>query len=83
MGYGPGVACYAVLGVMAAYSGLLLWHLVQKLESDRFPVRSFGDLGYRIFGNWFRIGTSATSFYKHVTRRSCSVPCFAEFAAHL
>ena len=83
MGYGPGVACYAVLGVMAAYSGLLLWHLFLKLDSDRFPLRSFGDLGYRIFGNWFRIRMSATSFCKHVARRSCSVPCFADFAARL
>ncbi|KAF8120731.1 transmembrane amino acid transporter protein-domain-containing protein [Boletus edulis] len=55
VGYGPGVACFVVFGVMAAYSGILLWHMYLKLDSDRFPLRSFGDLGYRIFGNWFRI----------------------------
>ncbi|KAG6372469.1 transmembrane amino acid transporter protein-domain-containing protein [Boletus reticuloceps] len=55
VGYGPGVACFVVFGVMAAYSGILLWHMFLKLDSDRFPLRSFGDLGYRIFGNWFRI----------------------------
>ncbi|KAG8215668.1 transmembrane amino acid transporter protein-domain-containing protein [Butyriboletus roseoflavus] len=55
VGYGPGVACFVVFGVMAAYSGLLLWHLFLKLDSERFPLRSFGDLGYRIYGSWFRI----------------------------
>ncbi|KAF8435462.1 transmembrane amino acid transporter protein-domain-containing protein [Boletus edulis BED1] len=55
VGYGPGVACFVVFGVMAAYSGVLLWHMYLKLDSDRFPLKSFGDLGHRIFGNWFRI----------------------------
>jgi len=39
---------------MAAYSGLLLWYMFLKLDSDRYPLRSFGDLGYRIYGPWFR-----------------------------
>ncbi|KAI9566624.1 transmembrane amino acid transporter protein-domain-containing protein [Boletus coccyginus] len=55
VGYGPGVACFIAFGVMAAYSGLLLWHMFLKLDSDRFPLRSFGDLAYRIYGSWFRI----------------------------
>lgn len=54
VGYGPGVACFIVFAVMAAYSGLLLWYMFLKLDSDRYPLRSFGDLGYRIYGPWFR-----------------------------
>ncbi|KAL4064659.1 transmembrane amino acid transporter protein-domain-containing protein [Scleroderma yunnanense] len=54
VGYGPGVACFVVFAIMAAYSGLLLWYLFLKLDSDRYPLRTFGDLGYRIYGSWFR-----------------------------
>jgi len=55
VGYGPGVACFVAFGAMAAYSGFVLWHMFLKLDSDRFPLRSFGDLGYRLYGSWFRI----------------------------
>ncbi|KAF8553096.1 hypothetical protein OG21DRAFT_1414934 [Imleria badia] len=55
VGYGPGVACFVAFGVMAAYSGFLLWHMFLKLDSERFPIKTFGDLGYRIYGSWFRI----------------------------
>ncbi|KAH7925976.1 hypothetical protein BV22DRAFT_1033370 [Leucogyrophana mollusca] len=54
VGYGPGVACFFVFGIMAAYGGLLLWWMFLKLDSDKYPVRTFGDLGYRIYGHWFR-----------------------------
>ncbi|KAG2362953.1 hypothetical protein BDR07DRAFT_1484177 [Suillus spraguei] len=54
VGYGPGVACFFVFGIMAAYSGFLLWWMFLKLDSERYPVRSFGDLGQRIYGSWFR-----------------------------
>ncbi|KAG9312427.1 transmembrane amino acid transporter protein-domain-containing protein [Chiua virens] len=55
VGYGPGVACFIAFGIMAAYSGLLLWHMFLKLDSERFPVRSFGDLAHRVYGSWFRV----------------------------
>ncbi|KIJ62499.1 hypothetical protein HYDPIDRAFT_94547 [Hydnomerulius pinastri MD-312] len=54
VGYGPGVACFVVFGAMAAYSGFLLWRMFLKLDSDKFPLRSFGDLAHRIYGPWFR-----------------------------
>ncbi|KAG1745205.1 transmembrane amino acid transporter protein-domain-containing protein [Suillus lakei] len=54
VGYGPGVACFFVFGIMAAYSGFLLWWMFLKLDSDRYPVKSFGELGQRIYGRWFR-----------------------------
>ncbi|KAH0835432.1 transmembrane amino acid transporter protein-domain-containing protein [Lanmaoa asiatica] len=55
IGYGPGVACFVAFGIMAAYSGILLWHMFLKLDSEKYPLKSFGDLGYRIYGSWFRI----------------------------
>jgi hypothetical protein len=54
VGYGPGVACFFVFGILAAYGGFLLWWMFLKLDSERYPVRSFGDLGQRIYGSWFR-----------------------------
>lgn len=54
VGYGPGVACFIAFALMAAYGGLLLWYLFMKLDSERHPLRSFGDLAYRIYGAWFR-----------------------------
>ncbi|KAF8839246.1 hypothetical protein BDN67DRAFT_1012489 [Paxillus ammoniavirescens] len=54
VGYGPGVACFVAFGVMAAYSGFALWYMFLKLDSDRYPLRSFGDLAHRIYGPWFR-----------------------------
>ncbi|KAG2136558.1 transmembrane amino acid transporter protein-domain-containing protein [Suillus bovinus] len=41
VGYGPGVACFVVFG------------LFLKLDSQRYPVKSFGELGQRIYGRWF------------------------------
>ncbi|KAG1857015.1 transmembrane amino acid transporter protein-domain-containing protein [Suillus subalutaceus] len=41
-------------GIMAAYGGCLLWWMFLKLDSERYPVKSFGDLGHRIYGRWFK-----------------------------
>ena len=38
------------MGVMACYTGLLLWWLFLKLDSDVFPVKTYSDLMERIFG---------------------------------
>ncbi|KAG1847930.1 transmembrane amino acid transporter protein-domain-containing protein [Suillus subluteus] len=54
VGYGPGVACFFVFGILAAYGGFLLWWMFLKLDSEMYPVRSFGDLGQRIYGRWFK-----------------------------
>jgi hypothetical protein len=35
---------------MAGYSGYLLWEIFMGLDSYQFPIRSFGDLGYRLMG---------------------------------
>lgn len=35
---------------MAGYSGYLLWHVFLGLDSDQFPARNYGDLGFRAWG---------------------------------
>ncbi|GJN66389.1 hypothetical protein PLICBS_000407 [Purpureocillium lilacinum] len=50
MGYGPGIALYTVFGAMAGYSGWILWKGFLGLDSDRYPLVTYGDLYFRIFG---------------------------------
>jgi amino acid permease len=54
MGYGPGVVLYTIFGVLAGYSGFLLWKCFLGLDSDRYPLSSYGDMAFRIFGSWAR-----------------------------
>ncbi|KAJ7339932.1 putative amino acid transporter [Mycena albidolilacea] len=54
MGWGPGVALYTVFAGLAGYSGYLLWDIFLGLDSYQFPVLSFGDLGYRLYGPYMR-----------------------------
>lgn len=55
MGFGPGAILYTVFGVMACYSGMQLWQIFVGLDSTRFPMRNYGDVAFRIYGNWARI----------------------------
>jgi hypothetical protein len=50
MGYGPGIALYTVFGIMSFYSGWLVWKVFLGLDSDRYPLRGYGDLFFRTFG---------------------------------
>ncbi|KAL1640492.1 hypothetical protein SLS58_006842 [Diplodia intermedia] len=54
LGYGPGIALYFVFAALAGFSGVLLWWQFLGLDSDKYPVKNYGDLGFRIYGNWFR-----------------------------
>lgn len=46
------------MGGAACYTGLLLWHLYIRLDSERYPVRTYADLAERIFGRWAKYGCS-------------------------
>lgn len=35
---------------MALYTGLILWRLFVRLDSERYPLRSYGDMADRLFG---------------------------------
>lgn len=51
----PGIALYTVFAGLAIYSGYLLWDMFLGLDSFHYPIRHFGDLGFRLFGPWMRI----------------------------
>lgn len=54
-GYVPGVLLYVFMGGMAYYCGALLWWLYVKLDSDRYPVKSYSDITERVAGRAFRL----------------------------
>ncbi|KAE9365930.1 amino acid transporter-like protein [Stipitochalara longipes BDJ] len=58
MGYGPGVALYTVFGGFAMYSGFQLWKVFMALDSDRYPMRSYADCFFRVYGRWARHGVN-------------------------
>jgi hypothetical protein len=50
VGWVPGIVLYAVMGVLAAYTGLILWRLFVRLDSVRYPLKSYSDIAERIYG---------------------------------
>jgi hypothetical protein len=58
MGYGPGVALYTVFGGFAMYSGFQLWKVFMALDSDRYPMKSYADCFFRVYGRWARHGVN-------------------------
>lgn len=51
-GYGLGVGIFVLFGIAAAASGLMIWKTFLALDSSRYPVLSFGDPFFRVFGVW-------------------------------
>lgn len=49
-GYGLGVGIFVLFGIAAAASGLMIWRTFLALDSSRYPVLSFGDPFFRVFG---------------------------------
>ena len=49
-----GITLYVVFGAMAFYSGIQLWWQFTGLDSPRYPMRNYGDLGFRLYGKWAR-----------------------------
>ncbi|GAB7342548.1 hypothetical protein MBLNU457_g0726t1 [Dothideomycetes sp. NU457] len=54
-GYVPGTLLYVFMGGLAFYCGGLLWWLYVKLDSDRFPVKSYSDITERTAGKPMRL----------------------------
>jgi hypothetical protein len=50
----PGVALFTVYFILAVYSGYLLWVVFMGMDSYEFPIKTYGDMGFRLFGNWMR-----------------------------
>lgn len=49
-GYGLGIGMFVLMGLAAAASGWMIFKTFMALDSSRFPVMSFGDLFFRLFG---------------------------------
>ncbi|KAF9009481.1 transmembrane amino acid transporter protein-domain-containing protein [Cyathus striatus] len=54
VGWVPGIILYFFMGVIALYTGLILWRLFIRLDSLRYPLKTYADLAERIFGRWAR-----------------------------
>ncbi len=50
VGYGLGVGIFVLFGIAAAASGLMIWKVFLALDSSRYPLLSFGDPFFRLFG---------------------------------
>lgn len=55
LGYGPGIVLYTIFGALAGYSGWQLWRMFLRLDSDRYPLKTYGDVAFRIYGTWARM----------------------------
>lgn len=40
------------MGIAALYTGLIIWRLYVRMDSLRFPIRTYGDMAERLFGTW-------------------------------
>lgn len=50
-GYGLGAGIFVLFGIAAGASGLMIWRTYVGLDSSRYPVLSFGDPFFRLFGS--------------------------------
>lgn len=62
MGYGPGIALYTVFGGLALYSGFQLYKVFLYLDSDRYPMKTYADAFFRVYGRWARHIINALQF---------------------
>lgn len=58
MGYGPGITLYTVFGALAGYTGWQIWQMFLKLDSERWPMKTYGDIAFRIYGPYARYGVN-------------------------
>ena len=54
MGFGPGVALFTIFGVLSWYTAYQLWRIFLQIDSDRYPMKGYGDMAFRVYGTWFR-----------------------------
>lgn len=54
MGFGLGVSLYILFGLAAAASGYMIWKVFLGLDSSRYPMLSFGDTYFRVYGPKWR-----------------------------
>ena len=50
-GYGLGAGIFVLMGIAAGASGFMIWRTFLHLDSSRFPMVTFGDAFFRLFGS--------------------------------
>ncbi|KAJ5197843.1 transmembrane amino acid transporter [Penicillium cinerascens] len=64
VGYGPGVALYIIFSIAAGISGWILWRVYMRLDSSRYPILSYGDPFFRVFGKKSRHFINVTQAFQ-------------------
>ncbi|KAF8663537.1 hypothetical protein AX14_006857, partial [Amanita brunnescens Koide BX004] len=54
VGWVPGIILFIFLGILSSYSGILIWTLFLRLDSLRYPLKTYADVAERIFGRFAR-----------------------------
>ncbi|KAF8722744.1 hypothetical protein AX14_009563 [Amanita brunnescens Koide BX004] len=52
VGWVPGIILFIFLGILSSYSGILIWTLFLRLDSLRYPLKTYADVAERIFGRF-------------------------------
>jgi len=50
LGFAPGALIYTCFYLLAFGSGQILWRMYLSLDSERYPVKCYADLGQRTYG---------------------------------
>ncbi|KAF9439890.1 hypothetical protein P691DRAFT_780179, partial [Macrolepiota fuliginosa MF-IS2] len=58
VGWVPGILLYFFMAAIALYTGIILWRLFVRLDSLRYPLRTYSDIVERIYGKRARQVTS-------------------------
>lgn len=69
VGYVPGALCYFFLGIAAWYAGNLLSVMYMRVDSDRYPVKSFGGIVLRVLGPYARVFSDVLMIIQVCQRR--------------
>ena len=77
IGLVPGITLYLLFGIFAIITGFMIAKLFLRLDSIRYPVRTFGDLAERVLGgSWARHFTSALQAVQLVL--NCGLLCLSK-----
>lgn len=53
-GWAQGNILFVVFGLAAGFAAYGLQWLFLRLDSSRFPIKTYGDLAHRLVGPWLR-----------------------------
>ncbi|KAG6900814.1 hypothetical protein C0993_000133 [Termitomyces sp. T159_Od127] len=78
VGWVPGIILYFIMGVAALYCGLILWRLFIRLDSPKYPLKTYADIAERLLGRSARhVGTICLSNGQALSQMSKNRLCFS------